>query len=248
STVAGLMVTRTGRYRPFILSGLATMVVAFALTSTMGPSTPIYLTVLYSVLLGLGLGPTNSLFVLAVQNALPANKLGTVTSANMFFRQIGGTIGVAVFGAMVAASTTGFVEGSLPAELSTLPPAVVAEFASPNLLTSPEQLEAARAQVEAVASPAAFTQLVEGLRSALSSGLGGVFLVGAALALIAFFTSFRLPTLALRTTIDPDELTAPTAAGGPTPPQPAADGQAPADLSFMAGEARQPSRQRRQAG
>ena len=248
STVAGLMVTRTGRYRPFILSGLATMVVAFALTSTMGPSTPIYLTVLYSVLLGLGLGPTNSLFVLAVQNALPANKLGTVTSANMFFRQIGGTIGVAVFGAMVAASTTSFVEGSLPPEFNDLPPAVVAEFASPNLLTSPEQLELARTQVEAVAEPAVFAQFVEGLRSALSSGLGWVFLIGAALSLLAFVVSFRLPTLELRNTLHADDgaTSASSEDSGSRGPSDAA--RTTSDLSFVPRSEGKPGRPRRQAG
>src|SRR5690606_15770567 len=159
---------------------------------------------------------------LAVQNAFPIGRLGTVTSANMFFRQMGGTLGVAVFGAMVAASLAGYARDSLPPGLSALPPAVIEEIASPNLLTSPEQLQAARELVarelaareliarelaarelgagaaEEVGSdvaraaedgiadpavdPAAFEALVEGLRGALASSLGQVFLVGAALA------------------------------------------------------------------
>ena len=200
STVAGLLVSRTGRYKPFILAGLAVMVAGFVLIGTMDASTPLGWTVAYSVLLGLGIGPTNSLFVLAVQNSLPPAKLGTVTSANMFFRQIGGTLGVAVFGALVAASVTGHVASSLPAELRRLPAATVEELASPNLLTSPEQLERARVQVEAVAGADTFVVLVEGLRAALATGLGRVFFVGAAVSLLALIGSFLLPVLELRGT------------------------------------------------
>lgn len=205
STVAGLMVSRTGRYRPFILAGLAIITVAFLLNATMDTSTPLLLTVVFSVLLGLGFGPTNSLFVLAVQNALPQRLLGTATSANMFFRQIGGTLGVAVFGAVVAATIAGQVDSTLGAQLSELPPAIVQEFSSPNLLTSPQQLELARVEVEAVAGESAFTALVSGLRDALATGLGRVFTVGAILSLIAFAASFALPAIELRTSHDTEE-------------------------------------------
>lgn len=199
STVAGLMVSRTGRYRPFILAGLATITVGFLLNATMDTATPLLMTVAFSVLLGLGFGPTNSLFVLAVQNALPQSKLGTATSANMFFRQIGGTLGVAVFGAVVAATISAQVHGSLGPQLSDLPPAVVEEFNSPNLLTSPQQLERARVEVEGLAGGEAFVRLVTGLREALATGLSRVFTVGALLSLIAFAVAFLLPVLELRT-------------------------------------------------
>ena len=202
STISGILVSRTGRYRPFITAGLALITVGFLLNATMDASTSLALTVAYSVVLGLGFGPTNSLFVLAVQNSLPQSKLGTATSANMFFRQIGGTIGVAVFGALVAATISTHVTQSLPNELQQLPPAVVAEFASPNLLTSPEQLELARLEVEAVAAPAVFVNFIDGLRGALATGLGQVFLVGAALSFLALIASFFLPPMELRNSLD----------------------------------------------
>lgn len=198
SSVTGILVSSTGRYRPYITAGLAIITVAFLLNATMDAATPLAVTMLYSVLLGIGFGPTNSLFVLAVQNSLPQSKLGTATSANMFFRQIGGTIGVAVFGALVAATIAGYVAHSLPPELAALPDIVLAEFASPNLLTSPGQLEATRAEVERFASPAAFADLVSGLRAALASGLGRVFLVGAVLSFLALIASFFLPNVELR--------------------------------------------------
>ena len=202
STVSGILVSRTGRYRPFITAGLAVITIGFLLNATMDASTPLILTVIYSVVLGLGFGPTNSLFVLAVQNSLPQSKLGTATSANMFFRQIGGTIGVAVFGALVALTISTHVSTSLPAGLERLAPEVMAEFASPNLLTSPDQLERARQEVVAVVSPTAFEQLIGGLRGALSSGLGQVFTVGAALSFLALVVSLFLPPMELRNTLD----------------------------------------------
>jgi MFS family permease len=198
STISGLSVSRTGRYKRLILVGLLTMVVGFVLVSTLDVGTAMVLTVAFSVLVGLGIGPTNSLFVLAVQNAFPIGKLGTVTSANMFFRQMGGTIGVAVFGAMVAATLSGHVRDQLPPALAALPPTVLEEIASPNLLTSPEQLAAARALVEGVAEPGTFDALVDGLRHALASALGKVFLVGAASAALALVAATFLPELELR--------------------------------------------------
>ncbi len=198
STLAGLQVTRTGRYKRLIVAGLAVMVVGFVLVATLDVSTSMIWTILFSVLLGVGIGPTNSLFVLAVQNAFPVTQLGAVTSANMFFRQMGGTLGVALFGAMVAASLAGYVRNDLPAGLSGLSPEVVEEIASPNLLTSPDQLELARTEVEKVAEPAAFQQLVDGLRETLATALGQVFLFGAALAALALVAGMFLPELELR--------------------------------------------------
>lgn len=200
--VAGLSVSRTGRYKRLILGGLVVAVVGFALAAALDGSTPIIVTVVVSVLLGLGLGPTNSLYVLAVQNAFPVTRLGVVTSAAMFFRQMGGTLGVAVFGALVAASLAGFVRHDLPPELSAVPPTVLKEIVSPNLLTSPEQLALAREQIErevdAAAVDTAFEALVAGLRRSLSSALGTVFLVGAALAALALIVTLRLPEQELR--------------------------------------------------
>jgi hypothetical protein len=55
-------------------------------------------------ILGLGLGPLQSLYGVAIQNAVPVNRIGVVTSANQFFRQIGSTVGVAIFGTLLTTS------------------------------------------------------------------------------------------------------------------------------------------------
>lgn len=193
STVSGILVTRTGRYKPFLLGGLVVMLLGFYLTSTMDADAPIRLTVIYMVILGLGFGPGNSLFVLAVQNSLPVALLGTVTSANQFFRQIGGTIGVTLFGTLVTASVQRRLSDGLPAPLVELPANVKAELSDPNLLTSPVALEQARSVITEAAGPEVYDAFVASLRSALGSGLNQVFLWSLAATAVALLVTFWLP-------------------------------------------------------
>lgn len=192
SALAGLWVARTGRYKTLILLGTVTMLAALYLLTTMGPATPTYLTSAYMVLLGVGLGPTNSLFVLAVQNAFPLTDLGVVTSANQFFRQIGGTLSVAVFGAIVTLSLSGALAGPLAAS-EGVPPETLAAFSSPNLLTDPDALQEARRAVEGAAGPGSFEPLIAALRGALAEGISRVFWVILLLTLLALLVSLALP-------------------------------------------------------
>jgi len=99
----GFLVTKTGRYKPFLVGGTVLMVLGALLLSAVTPETKT-LDVAWRVLvLGLGLGPIQSLFSLAVQNAVKPTDIGVATSASQFFRQIGSTIGVAVFGTVLTA-------------------------------------------------------------------------------------------------------------------------------------------------
>jgi len=98
SSLAGRMVSRTGVYKPFILSGMALTFTGILLLSRMDASTSHVDLSLRMLVLGIGLGPGQSLFNLAVQNAVPREVLGVATSSSQFFRQIGSTIGVALFG------------------------------------------------------------------------------------------------------------------------------------------------------
>jgi EmrB/QacA subfamily drug resistance transporter len=101
AAISGLLVTKTGRYKPFLLGGTVMMVLGALLLSAVTPQTQT-LDVAWRVLvLGIGLGPIQSLFSLAVQNAVKPQDIGVATSASQFFRQIGSTIGVAVFGTVL---------------------------------------------------------------------------------------------------------------------------------------------------
>lgn len=103
SILSGRMVSRTGRYKPFMIGGILTTAVGIWLLSRMHADTSRLDLAWRMLVLGLGLGPGQNLFSLVIQNAMPPQQLGVVTSANSFFRQIGSTIGVAVFGTVLTA-------------------------------------------------------------------------------------------------------------------------------------------------
>jgi MFS family permease len=101
ATVSGRLVTRTGRYKPFMLFGMSVVLIATFLLSQMSHHTSRLDLGWRMAILGIGLGPLQSLYGVAIQNAVPLNRIGVVTSANQFFRQIGSTVGVAIFGTLL---------------------------------------------------------------------------------------------------------------------------------------------------
>jgi EmrB/QacA subfamily drug resistance transporter len=101
ATVSGRLVTRTGRYKPFMLVGMSVLLIATFLMSQMTYHTTRLDLAWRMAILGIGLGPLQSLYGVAIQNAVPMNRIGVVTSANQFFRQIGSTVGVAIFGTLL---------------------------------------------------------------------------------------------------------------------------------------------------
>ncbi|MCQ1578652.1 MFS transporter [Streptomyces parvus] len=102
SIVSGQLVTRTGRYRIYPIVGSAVSVVGMGLLSLLEADTSPLVYSLYQAVLGLGIGLVMSVLVLAVQNSVRPSDLGTATSANNYFRQIGGSVGAAIFGTLLA--------------------------------------------------------------------------------------------------------------------------------------------------
>jgi MFS family permease len=102
STVAGQLVARWGRYKPFMVGGGAALALGVFLLTTMDAGTRAGTVALYMVVCGLGIGPSMPLYTLAIQNAVDVRKLGQATSASQFFRQIGATAGAAAMGAVMA--------------------------------------------------------------------------------------------------------------------------------------------------
>ncbi len=102
SVVSGQLISRTGRYKVFPLLGCAMSVAGMYLLSLLDAHTrrPEYS--LYMAILGLGMGMILPVLVLAVQNSVRPADIGAATSANNYFRQIGGSVGAAVFGTLFA--------------------------------------------------------------------------------------------------------------------------------------------------
>lgn len=101
SIASGRLVSRTGTYKPFMIAGVLTAALGIWLLSRMHADTSSLDLAWRMLVLGIGLGPGQNLFSLAVQNAMPIARMGVVTSSSQFFRQIGSTVGVAVFGTIL---------------------------------------------------------------------------------------------------------------------------------------------------
>jgi EmrB/QacA subfamily drug resistance transporter len=103
SVGSGQVITRTGRYRWALLSGPVVMGAGFVLLSTLDAGSSQAAATVAMVVVGLGLGLLIQNLALVVQNSVPSRHMGSATSAAQFSRSIGGTVGVSVMGAILAA-------------------------------------------------------------------------------------------------------------------------------------------------
>ncbi|WP_066906633.1 MDR family MFS transporter [Millisia brevis] len=98
AVASGLAITRTGKYKIFPIMGTLLTAIVMAVMTTLTASTPVWLIMVYLFFFGAGLGLVMQVVVLVVQNAVPATEIGTATSTNNYFREVGATLGVAIFG------------------------------------------------------------------------------------------------------------------------------------------------------
>ena len=115
---AGQVITRTGRYRMFPIVGMAIASIGMYLLSTLGTDSPRWESALYMAILGVGIGFTMQIIVLATQNEAPLADLGVATSTVTFFRAVGGSLGVALFGALFSSRLTDLLGGTAPTGLT----------------------------------------------------------------------------------------------------------------------------------
>ncbi|MBZ4275219.1 EmrB/QacA family drug resistance transporter, partial [Mycobacterium tuberculosis] len=100
SIISGRIISRTGKYRLFPILGTLLGVTGMVLLTRITIHSPLWQLYLFTGVLGAGLGLVMQVLVLAVQNAMPAQMYGVATSGVTLFRSIGGSIGVALFGAV----------------------------------------------------------------------------------------------------------------------------------------------------
>ncbi|WJV45295.1 MFS transporter [Streptomyces flavofungini] len=157
SIIAGQLISHTGRYRIYPILGGALSVAGMFLLSRLEADTPRLHYSIWMAVLGAGVGLVMPVLILAVQNAAPPADLGTATSANNYFRQIGGSVGAAVFGTLFADRLTDALAGGLPAG-ADLPDA---ESITPQLVHAmPAPLREGYIQAYADAMPRIFLYLV----------------------------------------------------------------------------------------
>ena len=102
SIISGKLISKNGHYKRFPVIGLALMTIGILLLSTIDETTPFWKLAIMAVLIGAGLGFSMQTIVIALQNAIEFKDMGVGTSANTFFRSIGSTVGVAIFGSIYA--------------------------------------------------------------------------------------------------------------------------------------------------
>ena len=102
SIASGQLISRYGQYKMFPIVGTVVMTVGLVLLSQLGVGSSTWTASLFMLVLGLGLGMVMQVLVLAVQNSVEHRYLGVATSGSLLFRQVGGSIGVAMFGAIFA--------------------------------------------------------------------------------------------------------------------------------------------------
>ena len=100
SIASGQLISRFGRYRIFPIVGTAVMTVGMVLLTRLNVHSSTLQASLYMLVLGLGLGMVMQVLVIAVQNAVDYRNIGVATSGSILFRQVGGTFGIAIFGAI----------------------------------------------------------------------------------------------------------------------------------------------------
>jgi MFS family permease len=118
SIIVGQIITRTGRYRRFPIAGMAVSSVAMYLLSTLDTGSSRWESGLYMALLGAGIGMVMQILILATQNEAPVEDLGVATSTVTFFRAVGGSVGVALFGALFTHRLTDLLGVSVPAGIT----------------------------------------------------------------------------------------------------------------------------------
>jgi EmrB/QacA subfamily drug resistance transporter len=139
SVLAGALTTKTGKYKLFPIVGGAVMAVGMFLLTGLNVGTTRWETAIDFSVLGLGMGLLMQMMSLIAQNSVELRDMGVATSARMFFQQMGGSLGVAAFGAVFASRLNSFMDSATPAgssgtlhvsgsfdpaQVTSLPPAV----------------------------------------------------------------------------------------------------------------------------
>ena len=199
SVVSGQVITRVKRYRFVGTVGLSTMVLGMWLLSQVRPGASGAEAVRDSVLVGLGLGMNMPLYQNAVQSAVPLSAVGVATSQVQFWRSMGGTVGAAVLGSVLAhrlpqeiADQVGAL--GLPASAGSL---VSGGAQSAQSLLDPAKLAETRAGLSAGLLPV-FDRVQDAIKVALANTLHDLFLYGAAIVVCAAVLSVFLNDVPLR--------------------------------------------------
>ncbi|MFF4181632.1 MFS transporter [Streptomyces sp. NPDC001691] len=183
STVSGQVITKTGKWKAWLVSGGVLVTAGLGLLGTMRYDTPYWHLAIYMALMGLGIGMMMQNLVLCTQNQVSPADLGSASSVVVFFRSLGGAVGVSALGAVMANRVTHYVTDGLTA---LGPQGAAAARNSSGSGTIPDL----------ATLPGPIRTVIE---SAYGHGVGDVFLYAAPCALLAFLITLFIKEIPLRT-------------------------------------------------
>lgn len=181
SVVSGQLISRTGKWKRYLVGGSVLLVAGLGLTGTVDHTTELWLTGVYTAVLGLGLGMVMQNLVLAVQNTVKATDIGTASASVAFFRSVGGAIGVSVLGAVLGSRVTQLANEGL---------------AAANI---PVQGDGAGASMDLVDLPEPIRDI---MRAAYGDATAQVFLISAVIGVAALVAVLFIKEKPLRRTVD----------------------------------------------
>ncbi len=204
SVVSGQLISRTGRYRWLIVISMALVAVGLLLMTQLRGDTSLPAIWIWMVVAGMGIGPSLAAFTIVVQNAAPFAQLGAATSALTFFRQVGGTVGLAIGGtlfgsALISELPKQLAASGVPAEIATrfASSGVASDFSSVGDLRV-QILNSVPQQFRAAVEPF-IPNIVAGFHEAFSIAIGSALWIGVAAAIGATIVTLSfLPEVPLR--------------------------------------------------
>lgn len=183
STVSGQFITRTGRWKAWLVSGGVLVTAGLGLLGTIRYDTEYWKTAVFMALLGLGIGMMMQNLVLCTQNQVDPSDLGSASSTVTFFRSLGGAMGVSALGAVMAHRITDYAKDGI-ADLGPKYASLASGSSSSGSIPDMDKL------------PAPLRTVME---SAYGHGIADVFLIAGALALLAFLITLFIKEVPLRT-------------------------------------------------
>ncbi|MFF9761070.1 MULTISPECIES: MFS transporter [Streptomyces] len=183
STLSGIIITRTGRWKSWLLAGGVLLTAGLGLLGTMRYDTPYWHIGVFMALMGLGVGMMMQNLVLCTQNQVDPGDLGAASSVVTFFRSLGGAVGVSVLGSVMSSRITGYAQDTI-GQLSPQEQAAAAKTSGSGTIPDMDLLP-----------PSIRTWL----ESAYGHGIADIFLYVAPIALLAFLVTLFIKEVPLRT-------------------------------------------------
>ncbi len=200
---SGQITARTGKIRRFPMIGTAIATIALLLLSTISADTNLALVMLFMLILGIGIGNCMQPLTLIVQNAVPPQEIGVATSAATFFRQLGGTLGVAIFLSILFSTVGDKISGAFKAAAPSIQGAVKAD---PSLLQNPLNKQVVTGDTSVFAKVMDDSSIINKMAGVIghpfkvgfADAIAPIFLWAALIMACGFLVSLCMPKVELR--------------------------------------------------